>query len=93
MLRLLQQTYNETERGVEMTVYVVEEITYDDTLRHGIFLSEESAKKKLKVLFNQKKTGLLYYTPEWINCESFGLYDDDSFEYGRVEINAVHAEP
>lgn len=75
-----------------MTVYIIEEINYDDVIRYGIFLSEKSAKKKLEALFNQKKTDPLY-TPEWINHETFGLYDDDSFEYGRFQINAEHVEP
>lgn len=75
-----------------MTVYIVEEINYDDVIRHGIFLSEKSAKKKLEALFNQEKNDPLY-TPEWIDNRSFGLYDDDSFEFGRFEINAVHVEP
>ena len=75
-----------------MTVYIIEEINYDDVIRHGIFLSEKSAKKKLKSLFNQEKSDPLY-TPKWIDHRSFGLYDDDSFEFGRFEINAVQVEP
>lgn len=76
-----------------MTVYIIEKITYDDVIRHGIFLSEKSAKKKLKALFNQEKNDTLH-TPEWIDHRSFGLYDkNDSFEYGRFEINEAHVEP
>lgn len=76
-----------------MTVYIVEEIYDDIIIRHGIFLSEKSAKKKLKALFNQKKKEK--YTlckPKWIDLESFGLYGDNSFEYGRFEINEVYVE-
>lgn len=77
-----------------MTVYIVEEIDYDCVIRHGIFLSEKSAKKKLKSLFNQwKKEKYAICAPKWIDHRSFGLYDDSSFEFGRFEINAVHVEP
>jgi hypothetical protein len=52
-------------------VYIVEEIDYDDIIRHGIFLTEKSAIKKLKTLATQNKK--LGAEVEWSDDEN-GFY-------------------
>lgn len=72
-----------------MKIYVIKQSDYDDTQIHGMYLNKEKAIKKLKDLFNKEKR--YYgeendYHPEWINKESFGIFDCDNYKVNTFEI-------
>lgn len=72
-----------------MFVYLVEESDYDNVTRHGIFATEQLAKKKIKEIYKQMKSEYEdSYRFFWYdkNKTCFEVYMMDSYLSKRVEI-------
>ena len=72
-----------------MFVYLVKESYYDEVIRHGIFTTEQLAKKKIKEIYKQMKSDYAdSYRFVWHdkNKTCFEVYMMDSYLSARVEI-------
>ena len=72
-----------------MFVYLVKESNYDGVTRHGIFATEQLAKKKIKEIYKQMKSEYAdSYRFVWNdkNKTCFEVYMMDSYLSARVEI-------
>lgn len=75
--------------GTIMFVYLIEESDYDEVIRHGIFATEQLAKKKIKEIYKKMKSEYAdSYKFVWYdkNETCFEVYMMDSYLSTRVEI-------
>lgn len=72
-----------------MFVYLVEESDYDNIIRHGIFATEQLAKKKIKEIYKKMKSESAdSYKFIWYdkNKTCFEVYMMDTYLSRTVEI-------
>lgn len=72
-----------------MFVYLIEESDFDGVIRHGIFATEQLAKKKIKEIYKKMKSEYEdSYKFFWYdkNKTCFEIYMMDTYLSARVEI-------